>query len=134
MTSVAPKQCHICGSFFLPSEAEEHANLHLDPTKLAPKTNPNNLKKMELAKVIISDEGSDSTDIALRSLLPDEIPHPEAQKVNRLSPEIQDEPRNDSNMPFNRNNPEQYRQVRDRLDLTSKLANTDLSKDQLSKL
>ncbi len=33
---------------------------------------------MELSKVIIDDEGTDSTDIALRSLLPDEIPHPEA--------------------------------------------------------
>ena len=50
--------------------------MHIDPSKLAPKTSPNDMRKIELAKVIITEERTDESDIALRSLLPDEIPKP----------------------------------------------------------
>ena len=69
-----PKQCKQCGSFYLPHEEEEHINMHIDPSKLAPKTSPNDMRKIELAKVIITEERTDESDIALRSLLTDEIP------------------------------------------------------------
>ncbi len=69
MASHGPLQCHICAGFYLPQDEEEHQNQHANPTQLAPRTKPNDLRKMELAKAIHA-EGTDSTDIALRSLLP----------------------------------------------------------------
>ena len=76
MASAAPLQCRQCHTFYLPEEEEEHMNMHVDPSSLAPKTSPNDVQRIELAKVLHSQVEDDSTDIALRSLLPDEIPQP----------------------------------------------------------
>ncbi len=51
-------------------------NLHKNPLDLAPRTNPNNLKKIDMAK-IINESSTDATEISVRSILPDEIPQPE---------------------------------------------------------
>jgi hypothetical protein len=85
-----PKQCNQCGSFYLPHEEEDHLNMHIDPSKLAPKTSPNDMRKIELAKVIITEERTDVSDIALRSLLPDEIPKPEEERKRMQAPDVRD--------------------------------------------
>lgn len=56
MASVSPIQCHICGTFYLQHDEEDHMNLHRDPSSLAPKTSPNDLRKIELAKVLHAQE------------------------------------------------------------------------------
>lgn len=41
-----PEQCGVCGTFYLPKDYEDHMNLHADPSSLAPKTSPNDLRKI----------------------------------------------------------------------------------------
>ena len=113
-------------------------NMHVDPSSLAPKTSPNDVQRIELAKVLHSHVEDDSTDIALRSLLPDEIPQPQHEKRNVGAPDNEDDLRNEtgSGAAAHRISDAAFRkmQARDRLDLTSKLAATSLSKDEMNKL
>jgi hypothetical protein len=113
-------------------------NLHADPSSLAPKTSPNDLRKIELAKIIHQQEENDSTDIALRSLLPDEIPQAENERRNVGAPQHEDDLNNDSDAGAGSRKISEsafrHMQNRDRLDLTSKLAATSLSKDEFNKL
>lgn len=64
--------------------------MHIDPHKLAPKTSPNDMRKIELAKVIVAEDPTDVSDIALRSLLPDEIPKPEEDRKKMRAPDNTD--------------------------------------------
>jgi len=88
MTSQVPKRCEKCQIFYLPHEEDEHLSMHVDPSRLAPRTIPNDLKKIEIAKAIAVEENTDASDIALRSLLPDEIPKPEEERKRMRAPEI----------------------------------------------
>ncbi len=71
MASEQPVMCTVCGEFYRRSDEEAHMNLHADPHTLAPRTNPNDVGRIQLAKVLNEEDEQDSTDIALRSLLPD---------------------------------------------------------------
>lgn len=55
-------------------------NQHTQPHELVPKTRPNNLKKIGLSKVLHLDDTTNESDIAVRSILPDEVPQPDVEK------------------------------------------------------
>lgn len=64
-------------------------NLHTQPHELVPKTRPNTLKKIGLSKVIHADDTTDESDIAVRSILPSEVPQPELERRDVASPEFE---------------------------------------------
>ena len=141
---LAPVECSDCHNFFHANEIEEHRNLHLPPSELRPKTRDHGMKKMEYSSAVHFDSGSDSTDIALRSLLPEEIPQDEREKQRVGLPDNDDFGNGDGNGgnggyggPANASDAARFRNYRnrDKLDLNSNLANNSLSnRDQLNKL
>lgn len=54
--------------------------MHTQPHELVPKTLPNTLKKIGLSKVLHLDDTTESSDIAVQSILPDDVPQPEPEK------------------------------------------------------
>lgn len=69
-----PQRCQYCSLYFHPSDMDEHLNLHQHPTDLKPKTQGHGMHRMKYSNSAHVDVQDDSSDIALRSLMPDEIP------------------------------------------------------------
>ena len=70
----APIKCHDCGHWFHEKDMDEHRNLHVHPSEPAPRTNHHGMARMEYTGANHYEPSSETTDIALRSLLPEEIP------------------------------------------------------------
>ncbi|MCB0370877.1 MAG: hypothetical protein KDD45_16000 [Bdellovibrionales bacterium] len=60
--------------YFHNQDIDEHRNLHYDPSELRPKTKEHGMRRMEYTGSTNVETGAESADVALRSLLPDEIP------------------------------------------------------------
>jgi hypothetical protein len=80
------KDCEECQQAIHIDRLREHMNMHVNPRKLVPKTLANNLQKVGLMQVIQIDDSTDESDIAVRSILSDEVPHPEVERRDISAP------------------------------------------------
>ena len=98
------------------------------------------MKKLQYSSALHNEQESDTTDVALRSLLPEEIPQEERERRGVGVPDNEDDYGNYDDPNNGRGGPNgakfrDYRRRGDRLDLNSNLANTSLTnRDQLNKL
>lgn len=73
-------ECQHCNQLVRRERYQQHVNMHTQPHELVPKTLPNTLKKIGLSKVLHLDDTTESSDIAVRSILPDDVPQPEVER------------------------------------------------------
>ena len=78
--------CNTCGQIHRDNEMCNHIKMHNKPSDLAPKTKPVRQQKMNLAKKLQLDDSTDESEIAIASILPDDVPAPESDRRNVNAP------------------------------------------------
>jgi hypothetical protein len=78
------KKCDSCHLYIELNKYEEHANLHIKPKFLAPSPLENNVSKIKMSFAF--EDTTDESDLALRSILPEELPQPEKERKEVKAP------------------------------------------------